>query len=116
MSEFRERLRSIRAQAEERASRLGASQDARLASESEDVQRFIDFVDSVGELLEELARNFSEEFEGFEHIRVAVDTGQCVRISRLEEIEEGRKLSRHGEGSAGAEGPGGEGESGESPT
>lgn len=94
MSEFRDRLRSIRAQAEERASRLGANQGSKSESDSGAADRFRKLSAEIGDLLEELAKNFAEEFDGFESIRVAMDGGQCVRISRLEDVEGGRKLSR----------------------
>jgi hypothetical protein len=94
MSEFRNRLRSIREQAEEKASRLGASLESREDPSVAEAQRFRDFASRVGDVVEELAGNFIEEFSGFENIRVAMDTGHCIRLSRLEDLEGSRKLTR----------------------
>jgi hypothetical protein len=94
MSDFRSRLRSIRAEAEERANRKASPRDPLAEAEARESERYAAFVAALGTALDELTEGFAEEFDGFESIRVAMETGQCVRLSKLEEIEEQRKLSR----------------------
>jgi hypothetical protein len=94
MSEFRERLRSIRKQAEDRASRLGHADDARARSETDTLHRMQESATGAGDLLEALLESFAEEYPRFEKTRVIMEGEHCIRLSNLEQSGGSRTLSR----------------------
>lgn len=94
MSEFRDRLRSIREKAEREASQLGEAKDARLVNETEAEQSFQEYATEIGDLIEEFIASFAEEYDKFEANRVTMDGGQCIRLSRIQEVTGSRRLSR----------------------
>lgn len=64
------------------------------SEESEVQRRFRELDSAIADRYEELASSFSEEFEGFESIRVTLEGSQCIRLSRVEEVDGGKRVSR----------------------